>query len=116
MSTAKGSIYLLHLEPPYRHARHYLGWAKRDVTRRVGEHLSGQGSPLVRAAVGAGGSVLLARVWMGQGRSQERRLKSKGTARYCPFCGGTRVGLEHEPKPRELPLSVLQGPVQDPPF
>jgi predicted GIY-YIG superfamily endonuclease len=45
------SIYLLHLDPKYRHAAHYVGFTpEEDVTRRVSEHLAGgaKASPLVK--------------------------------------------------------------------
>lgn len=81
-------LYLLHFDPPYRHAGHYLGFAL-DVERRVREHLrSGpRSSPLVRAALAAGSVVTLARTWEGGDRTLERRLKRwNGHARLCPLC------------------------------
>lgn len=81
-------LYLLHLEPPYRHARHYLGYAD-DVARRVADHAAGgsRSSPLVRAALAAGSRVYLVRIWPGGDRTLERRLKrSGGSSRYCPAC------------------------------
>jgi hypothetical protein len=82
-----GTLYLLHFDPPYRHARHYLGWTGGTVDDRFGRHLSGHGSPLVRAAVQAGSTVTVARTWPGT-RSDERALKSrrKNGARLCPTC------------------------------
>src|SRR5919199_1847428 len=55
-------VYVLCFERPFhgangRHpgARHYIGIAPDgDVQRRLAEHLSGHGSPLVRAVVAAG--------------------------------------------------------------
>ncbi len=55
-----GTAYVLHLEPAYRHARHYVGWTAGDVDERVAIHLQGSGSPLIRAAVAAGVSVHVA--------------------------------------------------------
>lgn len=84
-------LYLLHFEPRYRHAGHYLGWA-RDIDRRVYEHRSCgvRSSPLVRAAVAAGADVLLARTWPGWTRTDERRLKrAHGLSRFCPLCRAT---------------------------
>lgn len=81
-------LYLLHFSPPYRHAGHYLGFAK-DVDRRVAEHLtrSAKSSPLVRAAIGAGHSVYVARRWPGGTRTLERRMKRQGgLSRHCPIC------------------------------
>ena len=81
-------LYLLHFEPAYRHARHYLGYAD-VIGRRVREHFAvpSKASPLVQAAIGAGCAVTLARVWPGLGRVDERRLKRRGGhASLCPLC------------------------------
>lgn len=84
------TVYLLHFDPPYRHARHYLGSCKgkkrKSVERRVAQHVAGAGSPLVRAAVEAGSQVVIARLWPGD-RTRERQLKTQGGAsRLCPIC------------------------------
>jgi hypothetical protein len=92
------TIYLLHFEPAYsapigetgrvKTAGHYLGSTGGNVERRLAEHLSGSGSPLVRAAVRAGSRVLLADTWPG-GRTEERKAKrAHHHARRCPFCTG----------------------------
>jgi predicted GIY-YIG superfamily endonuclease len=82
------AVYILHFERKYRHAGHYVGFTK-DFERRRGEHLKGgqSGSPLVKAAIQAGITIICAIVWQGAGREQERRIKaSKNTARFCPIC------------------------------
>ena len=34
------SVYLLHIEPPYKHARHYIGWSKDFYPDdRINHHL-----------------------------------------------------------------------------
>jgi hypothetical protein len=83
-------IYILHIDPPLKHARHYVGWtADADVTRRVKEHLEQKGrrpSRLVGAALTAGCQVSLVASFEGT-RDDERRLKNNGAAtRYCPLC------------------------------
>jgi hypothetical protein len=83
-------IYILHIDPPLAHARHYVGWTKdEDVTRRVRQHLTQSGSrpsKLVGAALAAGRAVTLAGVLEGD-RNFERRLKNRGSAcKYCPLC------------------------------
>lgn len=83
----EGTIYLLHLDPPVAHARHYLGWTERDVVDRLAEHLRGAGSPLVRAAVERGSRVSLVRTWPARTRHEERRLKRNShIPRLCPAC------------------------------
>lgn len=87
-----GTLYLLHFEPAYQHAQHYLGWTS-DVDVRIERHCNGQGSPLVRAAVRAGCEVTV--VWTRTGtRSDERALKSKGknSRRLCPTCKAAAHG------------------------
>lgn len=81
-------LYLLHFEPRYRHAGHYLGYAN-DVQRRVQVHMAcgAKSSPLIRAALAAGSTVTLARTWPGGERTLERRLKNAGgLSRHCPIC------------------------------
>ena len=81
-------VYLLHFDPAYRHARHYLGWAA-DIERRVGEHRKGMGARLTQVVVESGAELVLARVWTGEGRGFERTLKNqKHAPRLCPICRG----------------------------
>lgn len=85
MSAVKG-CYLIHFDRSYRHARHYLGWAA-DVDRRFDEHRKGAGARLTQVVVEHGIGLELARVWDGQGRTFERRLKNgKNAPRLCPVC------------------------------
>jgi hypothetical protein len=80
-----GTVYLLHFDVPYRHARHYLGWA-RDVEARLAEHAAGRGARLTAVVSGAGIGWVLARTWPG-GRVLERSLKRHHHApRLCPLC------------------------------
>lgn len=39
-------VYLLHLIPPYRHAKHYTGWTARTLDERLKEHRGFQGRDL----------------------------------------------------------------------
>jgi hypothetical protein len=61
-----GTVYVLHFEPAYKHAGHYVGWTEGDVCERIAVHLQGCGSPLVRAAVAAGVDVQLAATYEGR--------------------------------------------------
>ena len=79
--------YLLHFEPRYAHAGHYLGVHEGDVRDRIALHLAGRASPLVRAVVRSGGRVFHVRTFDGMSRSEERRLKRQGgLSRHCPVC------------------------------
>jgi len=79
------TIYLLHIQPAYKHARHYLG-STSDLTARLAAHRSGTGSPLCRAAVEAGNALILVRTWKG-GRIEERKLhRRKNSPALCPLC------------------------------
>jgi hypothetical protein len=86
--TRRHGLYLLHFEPRYRHAGHYLGYAD-DIARRVLEHVTtpSKASPLVQAALAAGCRVTVSRLYLGEGRTFERKLKRRGShARHCPTC------------------------------
>ena len=79
------TVYLLHFDEPYKHARHYLGYTG-NLELRVAEHRNGTGARLMRAVVEAGISFVVARTWEGD-RAFERRLKQRGSAvRLCPIC------------------------------
>lgn len=81
-----GTIYLVHFDEPYKHARHYLGFAPGDVDERMVKHMLGTGSNLMRVVSAVGISWRLARLWKGT-RADERRLKNgKQAPRYCPIC------------------------------
>ena len=86
-----GTVYVLHFEPAYAPARHYIGWA-HDVDARPAQHLAGAGSSLVRAALAVGVDVQLAATYPGS-RHLERRLKRwHKTTQFCPRCRAERDG------------------------
>lgn len=95
-----GTVYLLHFDRAYKHAGHYVGFTKGDVSERLTEHANGTGARLTQVASRAGITFVLARTWKG-GRKEERRLKAKGGAsRMCPICCLER---------REARRALLQG-------
>lgn len=82
-------VYLIHLEIPYKHARHYIGFVDGDdlVENRLKKHRSGIGSKFLRAVNNAGIYYFIARLWPGYTRDQERQLKNRKKAReLCPIC------------------------------
>jgi predicted GIY-YIG superfamily endonuclease len=85
-----GTVYLLHFDEPFGHARHYCGWAS-DLHARLAHHAAGTGANLLRHVAAAGIGWTLVRTWPGD-RREERRLKRRGGATdRCPAC---RPGLE----------------------
>jgi predicted GIY-YIG superfamily endonuclease len=79
---------LLHFERPYQHAQHYLGYSPR-IADRLDKHAAGTGARLTQVVKDAGIGWELARTWPGKGRTEERRLKNRGSSRrHCPICKG----------------------------
>ena len=88
------SLYLLCFPRGLRrddraHVRHYLGFTAGAVEARVADHLDGRGSPLVKAAVRAGLTPVVARTWPDGDRTFERQLKRRrNLPKLCPVCAG----------------------------
>jgi len=79
------TVYLLHFDRPYRHARHYLG-VTTDLNARLAQHAAGRGARLMEVITAAGIGFTLARTWHGS-RSLERQLKNRhNSVRLCPIC------------------------------
>ena len=90
-----GDVYLLHFDSPIapgiHTCQHYIGWAE-DVFKRLEEHAAGRGARLTEVAKERGITFRLARVWPGETRSFERRLKNwKMGPRLCPICIARRA-------------------------
>lgn len=86
------AVYLLHFDRPFKHARHYVGFAADDrVHERIDEHYAatlgdGKHHRLMQHVRAAGISFTLARLWPAGDRAKERALKHRGKARACPIC------------------------------
>lgn len=103
-------VYLLHFSPPFKHAKHYLGYAD-DIYRRLYKHEFGKSdAKLVKAATNAGVTILIARVWQDKDRSFERHLKGrkllkdgsrthhKGSLKkHCPICQKENANVSSKP-------------------
>lgn len=80
-----GTVYLLHFDRPYHHARHYMGWTT-NLDSRLSSHANGSGARLMEVLRTAGITFTLARTWVGD-RNFERTLKNRKCApRLCPIC------------------------------
>jgi len=86
------AVYVLHFTPPFKHARHYIGWTdQEDIAARLDEHVKGKGSRLVKAAVAAGTKIEIAHVLIGADRHFERRIKRrKDVCTWCRICGAKK--------------------------
>lgn len=93
-------IYLVHLDKPMFHAKHYVGYSKGSFKKRLERHRAGGGSKLLKAAKEQGIGYEVVRTWPGN-RTQERQLKrQKNTPRYCPICQEQHsLGDKHKTKP-----------------
>lgn len=99
-------VYLLHFSQPYKHARHYTGWAS-DLKARLAEHEQGRGARLLQVITAAGITWKLARTWPGD-RKRERELKNMGGAsRRCPECG---INPQADHKPHGQKQAMAAGP------
>ena|SRR5215471_4909057 len=93
-------VYLYHLDPPYKHAAHYMG-STDDFDRRDDEHGGPRGARLLQIQKQAGGTWHLVRTWIG-GRQKESELKSNNGKRYCPECAEHPLpGINTVPRQRK---------------
>jgi predicted GIY-YIG superfamily endonuclease len=94
MTGQLGVIYMLHFDRPYRHAKHYVGWAA-DLLDRLDQHVTGHGARLIAVIWQAGIGFTLIRICEGT-RSRERAIKNDGgaprSARPAPPGRGTATG------------------------
>ena len=89
VSNLTGTVYLLHFDTAFGHARHYTGWTN-DLAARLAQHAAGRGARLTEVVKDAGIGWRLARTWPNATRTFERKLKNQGGAsRRCPACGIT---------------------------
>jgi hypothetical protein len=78
-------VYLIHLDKPLHHARHYLGFSE-DLPKRLQKHRNGQGATFMKAIAKEGITWHVSRIWDGD-RTFERMLKDKHNASHlCPTC------------------------------
>jgi predicted GIY-YIG superfamily endonuclease len=118
-STDPGMVYLIHLDTPYKHARHYTGWTT-DLAARMQAHRDGHGARLMEVVTAAGITWQLARTWPG-GRDRERAIKDRHEApRLCPACQAqprpVRTGRAAPPPPAAWPATPLPVPSQVDPY
>ena len=81
-------VFLLHLDQPYRHVRHYVGAVNLDRPATHADLTIADipSSPLLRAIDAAGITVSVARVWPGDARRKDEIQSCKAVRRLCPVC------------------------------
>lgn len=84
-----GTIYLIHFDAPYKHARHYIGWTN-DLARRLTRHTVGRGARLMDVVTKAGIYWNVVRIWSGS-RKKERAIKNGHAVHHCPVCKAQKV-------------------------
>jgi len=101
----RGDVYILHLDPPYKHAAHYSGFSPEKgegVEARVSDQAAGGSAAarLMQVQHEAGGTFRIGRVWRGVTREREVRVKESSAAKYCLICRGQpEVDLDLPPEP-----------------
>ena len=94
----EGTVYLLHFDRPYRHARHYLGWALH-LEDRLKKHGTPEGARLMEVVAEDHIGWVVARLWSGS-RELEVQLKRRHSGvRLCPICIQQRIAAEMFPTP-----------------
>jgi|ERR1043166_1145738 predicted GIY-YIG superfamily endonuclease len=84
------SVYVIHFDPPHKHAKHYTGIVL-NVQERFTEHSNGTGGKLTKVAVENGTKLLLHTIKSGlsfyDAHALEIKLKKRHKASgYCPTC------------------------------
>lgn len=96
------TVYILHLDAPLHHAKHYVGFVVNGHTlkHRIAHHANGTaGCRFTQVLHDLGIGFQLARVFKCPkfDRSFERKLKkTKNVNYYCPICAG--VERPYHPK------------------
>lgn len=83
-------VYILHLDTPLHHAKHYTGFStnNRTLAERLEHHRRGTAHCKFTEVLREKGiGFQLARVFPNASRTFERMLKNtKQVSRYCPIC------------------------------
>lgn len=80
------TVYLIHFEEPYHHAKHYVGFTD-NLDQRLKEHKQGKSARLMEVVKQAGIAWECVRTW-NVDRKFERRIKTgyHAVPKLCPIC------------------------------
>lgn len=104
-------VYLLHFDPPYKHAAHYFGVTSGNLRDALHAFGRGLGDALPVAAIRNGSQPLIGRTWKPRTKVHDvdemlsllrslRRTRSAG--RYCLLCQKARRAERQDAKLPEL--------------
>jgi hypothetical protein len=116
----RGDVYILHLDPPYKHAAHYSGFGTGKTggaAARVADQAAGgqAAARLMQVQHEAGGTFRIGRVWHDVTREREVRVKESSAAKYCLICRGhPEVDLDLPPEPGARWIPNEPGPHKPP--
>lgn len=81
-------VYLLHFEPAYKRARHYIGAATSPfITSALARgEVPIINVPLLAAARAAGVTFTVERLWTGNERQREELRAQKSAKQFCSTC------------------------------
>lgn len=91
-NNSMATVYLIHLERPISHAKHYLGYTSDDTLQeRLQRHKSNRGARLLEVANQQGIDYHVVRTWDNMNwkaaRTLERKLKNRhNSPKLCPIC------------------------------
>lgn len=105
-----GTVYLIHFDRPYKHAKHYVGWAK-SLEARIAHHRNGTGARLLQVLNEAGIGWEVVRTWPNTTREFERHLKdTRHVSHYCPRDQPERAAARREArKEKEMEIKTTLG-------
>lgn len=96
------TVYLIHFDKPYKHARHYIGFTTQ-IADRMNTHVTAgtRSAKLMQVITAAGITWQIAKLWSDKTRAFERQLKKwHGAVKFCPLCKAAKQKI-FEP---ELPI------------
>jgi len=83
-------VYLIHLNTPLKHAKHYLGFSE-DLPKRLQRHRTGQGAAFMKAISKEGISWHVSRIWDGNYELEQMLKRQHNASHLCPTCIQERV-------------------------
>lgn len=89
-------VYLIHLDKPLAHARHYIGFTN-NLTQRMHDHeLGTRGAKFLKAVRDKGINFRVVRTWPDGDRNFERKLHNrKKSGDLCPVCRAERMARKN---------------------